>query len=148
MTHLQKVQRQQPANLKLGNEAALLVSQANPVGIAVIGNADVSSDVDHCPEQCISVGGDWLRLAHPRKEWIPIPADGVKLHGATVEETIEPTSAHTPHGVVDYSEAGPPDRLQIQMFADVFHVCRCGIEGFDQPLGRGHFQGHALHVLQ
>src|SRR5262249_54904378 len=144
--HLQQVQQQQRVHLELVHEAALLVYQADAVGVAVRADPAVGAAAAHRVEQQIYVRRDRLGPVQAGEVRVYLVVYGHQLDAAAGEYLREVADARAVHRVVHDLQPARSEALQVDEPAHLRQVRGARVDRLDAALGSRLVQWETLHA--
>ena len=131
---LDEVVHQQPEDLELVDEAALLVGRARAVGVAVEEQAQVVAALGEHAQRLVDVRADGLRV-DATEEGVPLAVDLRHPDPATGEQSRDPASAGAPHRLHEHVEVGRLELVEVQRPPHEALVALEGVEPIDEAGG-------------
>src|ERR1700681_1363637 len=133
---LDQVHHQERHHLQLVDEGAALVDDADPVGVAVIGDAEVEAAFPHPLHRLGHVVGDRFRM-HAAKSGVALAVDLLDGRLAARQQSPDVTLAGPVHRFMEDLQAGRLDRAQVEETIQLRGIGRLRVEDLDLAITLG-----------
>ena len=129
---LGQVVHEQPGDLELVDEGALLVGRARAIRIAVEQQPELGAVADDLRQRLVDVRPDRLGV-HAAEERVAFQVDLVDPDPPAAEQPREPARTGAPHRLDEHVDVGRFERVEIDRPADVPLVTLVWVVALDEP---------------
>ena len=144
--YFEHVKGQQSVNFQLVKEAPVFVHDTNPVGVAVVRDAQVGMAVLHHLHQFGQVSGNRFGVMHAGENRVAFAVKLADRNFTAAQNAGIEALARAPHRVHHDIQVALLDAFHVYNPAQLLDIGSTGIEILDQTLAAGLLEGHPFNL--